>query len=161
MAWWSRWAQAIITNEAFAIAVPGAQPARANAVQKESLMARKRILSVGQCAADHAALRWAFRPHFDAELVSVPTGEAAVGELRRGTYDLVLVNRILDADGAPGVDVIRQIRAEEAFRLLPIMLVSNHEDAQEEAVQAGAVPGFGKEKLNDPQTEERLRPYLG
>ncbi len=41
------------------------------------------------------------------------------------------------------------------------MLVSNYADAQKEAVEAGALPGFGKADLGDGQTHERLRNALG
>jgi PleD family two-component response regulator len=149
-----------MTEEGFAIAVPCPVARPTTSVQKEAVMSRKRVLSVGQCAADHAALRWALRPHFDTEIVSAATADAALHELRRGAYSLVLVNRVLDAEGTPGVDLIRRIRAEEGLPAVPVMLVSNYEDAQEEAVGVGAVPGFGKGRLNDPRTAEQLRPYL-
>jgi hypothetical protein len=41
------------------------------------------------------------------------------------------------------------------------MLVSNHEDAQREAVQAGALPGFGKASLGQPAMIARLKGGLG
>ena len=40
------------------------------------------------------------------------------------------------------------------------MLVSNLEDAQAQAVAAGAQPGFGKAALQKPRTIELLREYL-
>jgi hypothetical protein len=43
---------------------------------------------------------------------------------------------------------------------VPAMLVSNYEDAQQEAVAAGAVPGFGKSALYGPLVAERVRSYL-
>jgi CheY-like chemotaxis protein len=87
--------------------------------------------------------------------------DEALQALRQGGYALVLVNRVLDADGSAGVDVVRAIKADEALRRVPVMLVSNHEDAQEEAVSAGAEPGFGKAELGRPQMLERVRPFLG
>ena len=42
-----------------------------------------------------------------------------------------------------------------------MMLVSNYEDAQNEAVAAGALPGFGKASLGQPHMLARLRPLLG
>ena len=41
------------------------------------------------------------------------------------------------------------------------MLVSNHPEYQEEAVQVGAEYGFGKNEYQNPETVERLKPYLG
>src|SRR5947209_7116294 len=120
-------------------------------------MAGKRVLSVGQCGADHGGITRALRQAFDAEVVAAHGADEALRTLRHGEYALVLVNRVLDADGAAGVDVVRAIKADEALRQVPVMLVSNYEDAQEEAVSAGAEPGFGKAELGRPQMLERVR----
>ena len=40
------------------------------------------------------------------------------------------------------------------------MLVSNYEQAQADAIEQGAVPGFGKSKLNASETTDLLRQYL-
>jgi len=40
-------------------------------------------------------------------------------------------------------------------------LVSNYTDAQAQAVQAGAEPGFGKSSLGQPQMLDRVRAFLG
>jgi CheY-like chemotaxis protein len=124
-------------------------------------MATRQVLSVGQCGADHASIRWMLRQEFDANVVPAATTAESLAQLRRGTFDLVLVNRVLNADGSAGLDLIRQIAADEKLRQVPIMLVSNHADAQQEAVAAGARPGFGKAEMNRPQTVERLREVLG
>ena len=47
------------------------------------------------------------------------------------------------------------------LRRVPVMLVSNYEDAQREAVAKGALPGFGKAALGQPHTLARLRAVLG
>jgi two-component system, chemotaxis family, chemotaxis protein CheY len=75
-------------------------------------------------------------------------------------FDLVLVNRLFDADGASGIEWIRQVQADERLRKVPILLVSNYADSQEEAVAAGARPGFGKSALHLPRTVELLGQYL-
>src|SRR4051812_28569362 len=123
-------------------------------------MAAKRVLSVGQCGADHGSLARTIGRHFDANVVSADTAAEALALLRQQPFDLVLVNRILDADGSSGTSLIRQVKAEETLRPLPVMLVSNYEDAQREAVEAGALPGFGKAALGQPQTLGRLRNVL-
>ncbi len=41
------------------------------------------------------------------------------------------------------------------------MLVSNYEDAQQDAVARGALPGFGKAALRQPETRNRLAAILG
>jgi DNA-binding response OmpR family regulator len=80
--------------------------------------------------------------------------------LRQGRFDLVLVNRVLDADGSSGLELIRQLLASKDMPAPPVMLVSNYEDAQRDAVAAGAAPGFGKAQLDDPNVLERLREPL-
>ena len=123
-------------------------------------MSTKKILSVGQCFADHGALRRAFQKHFAAEVVGADSGEEALELLRGEPFALVLVNRVLDADGASGLEVLRQLKVDETGAAVPVMLVSNHEDAQQQAVAAGAVRGFGKAALGQPAMLARVRPFL-
>src|ERR1700687_1848026 len=115
-------------------------------------MSFKRVLSVGQCLADHSALTDSLRRHFEAETVSVNSGADALSKLKEEDFDLVMVNRIFDNDGSSGVNWIRLMKAEEGLADIPVMLVSNYEDAQGEALQAGAVRGFGKAAMEQPPT---------
>jgi CheY-like chemotaxis protein len=123
-------------------------------------MTARRVLSVGQCAADHGSISWTLQRAFDAEVVPAASTDEALLKLRQGPYDLVLVNRVFDRDGSPGLDLIAALKADEAVRQVPVMLVSNYEDAQAQAVQAGAVPGFGKSALGQPQMLERVSAFL-
>ncbi len=123
-------------------------------------MASKRVLSVGQCMADHSGITWMMRQQFGAEVVPAGTAADALRQLRQQHFDLVLVNRVLDRDRSSGLDVIRQIKADKDLQQLPIMLVSNYADAQEQAEKLGAVPGFGKAALGDADVVERLQGYL-
>ena len=119
-------------------------------------MARFRVLSVGQCAFDHGTIARHLERTFDARVTGVDSFDQALDELRSGPYDLVLVNRIGDRDGAPGLDLIRALKADPALASVPVMLVSNYPEAQAEAVALGALPGFGKAELRNPMTRERL-----
>ncbi len=120
----------------------------------------KRVLDVGQCAADHYSLRRLIEGSFDAELVPAHDARVALEALRGGGFDLVLVNRLFDADGSDGLELIRAFQADEALRATPVMLVTNYPEYQEQAVAAGAVPGFGKAALHQPETRERLARIL-
>jgi two-component system chemotaxis response regulator CheY len=111
--------------------------------------------------ADHGSISRTLRKAFAVEVVPVDTLSEALEQLRAGDYALVLVNRQLDADGSSGLDVIRRVKADESLRQVPIMLVSNYEDAQNEAEKAGAERGFGKAALGQPQMLERVRSFLG
>lgn len=123
-------------------------------------MAAKRVLNVGQCLADHQAITRAIQRHFDAEIVSADTADEALARLRQEAFALVLVNRVLDADGSSGLELIKQLKANTSLRLVPVMLVSNYAEAQQQAVAAGAVPGFGKTALGQPEMIEPLKPFL-
>ncbi len=123
-------------------------------------MASKRVLSVGQCGADHGSISRTLQRAFGAEVVAAHSAAGALAALRRESFALVLVNRILDADGSSGLELIRRVRADEALKGVPVMLVSNYEDAQAEAVAAGAAPGFGKAALGQPHALARLEPFL-
>jgi two-component system, chemotaxis family, chemotaxis protein CheY len=122
-------------------------------------MANRRVLSVGQCGADHSKIVRTLQA-FDVEIVPADTTEEALMKLKESQFTVVLVNRVYDIDGSPGMDLIRRIKGDEMLRSVPVMLVSNHDDAQQEAVAAGAVPGFGKAALYGPLVVERLRPFL-
>jgi CheY-like chemotaxis protein len=120
----------------------------------------KRVLSVGQCGFDNLDIGRTIRKHFDAEVLTADSADEAIEMLGRGNIALVLVNRVLDADGTAGMDLIKRIKAAPALGSVPVMLVSNYEEAQQEAVAAGAAPGFGKATLGHPPSIERLKRYL-
>ncbi|HEY1379641.1 MAG TPA: response regulator [Gemmataceae bacterium] len=122
-------------------------------------MAGRKVLSVGQCGADHPAIARLVR-RFGADVVPADSAEEAVAELRGSAYDLVLVNRILDRGGS-GLDLIARLKTDAELARVPVMLVSDYPSAQAQAVALGAVPGFGKAALSSPETARRLAAALG
>lgn len=106
-----------------------------------------RILSVGQCSFDHSSIARHLKKSYGAEVAGANTKSEALVTLRAGEFDLVLVNRVFDGDGTSGLDLIRAIKAEPELAGIPLMLVSNYQDAQDEAKALGALPGFGKADL--------------
>src|SRR5438105_13563450 len=107
-------------------------------------MTTKRILSVGQCGADHGSISRTFRQAFGAEVVGVDTDDEALTQLRAEPFALVLVNRVYDIDGSSGLAFIKQIKGDAALKQTPVMLVSNYDDAQKEAVAAGRRWGLAR-----------------
>lgn len=97
---------------------------------------------------------------FGAEIETADTADEAMSSLHSGPFDLVLVNRIFDADGGSGLDLVKVIKKNPVTSKLPVMLVSNYPDAQQQAVDAGAEPGFGKAQLGDPAAADSLRAFL-
>jgi two-component system chemotaxis response regulator CheY len=119
-----------------------------------------KVLSLGQCGADHASISELLDEHFGAQVVAARTYEDALAKLRQGGFALVLVNRVLDYDGRPGLDFIDTLRSDPELKGVPVMLVSNYADAQQEALARGALPGFGKSALRRPETLGRLEKVL-
>lgn len=121
----------------------------------------KRVLSVGQCGADHYGITRFLTGQFDVEVVAADREDDALQQLRGGRFDLVLVNRKLDVDYSDGLPIIRAIKADSELGRVPVMLVSNYSQYQEQAVAAGAEYGFGKAGYGSPEVVERLRRVLG
>ncbi len=121
----------------------------------------KSVLAIGNCSYDHRNLAAAIRAHFDAEVRAAATAEEALRHLAEASFDLVLVNRVLEVDRSCGIDLVRQIKADPRHSGIAVMLISNFPDAQAEAVTAGANPGFGKKALDCPETVKRLQRHLG
>lgn len=123
-------------------------------------MPRPRILSVGQCGYDHGNISRTLGRKVDADVAAAGTCDDAIEALRSGGYSLVLVNRIIDGDGASGLDLIRTIKADAALAGVPVMLVSNYPQAQADAVALGALPGFGKAELRETAALDRIAAAL-
>jgi len=121
---------------------------------------KKRVLDVGQCAPDHNAIRRLIEDEFDADVQRAEDIAGALQRLEQEEYDLVLVNRILDATGEEGLGLIERMGSSPALRDRAVMLVSNLESAQQQALALGAQPGFGKDHLDEPGTSELLARYL-
>lgn len=119
-----------------------------------------RVLDVGQCDPDHSAIRRMLDGHFAVEIDRVMFVEEALDRLAQNRYDLVLVNRLIFADQSDGAELIRRMKEDATLADTPIMLVSNHAEAQRRAVRLGAAPGFGKAALDSRVTLERLAGYL-
>jgi len=120
----------------------------------------KHILNVGQCDLDHGAIRRLVEREFDAGVARADRLDDALALLRSDRFDLVLVNRKLDADDSDGIDVVRAIHADAALAGVPVMLVTNYPEHQAAAVAAGAAPGFGKAELEAAATREKLARFL-
>jgi CheY-like chemotaxis protein len=120
----------------------------------------KRVLDVGQCAADHFTLRRMLESKFQSQVTGAIDALDALSQLRAGSFDLVLVNRLLDADASPGLDIIRAIKSDPQLATIPVMLVSNYVESQQQAISAGAEPGFGKAQTHAPDTIARLSRFL-
>ena len=124
---------------------------------------KQTVISVGQCGYDNSRIRSLIRSidstveiketdsHQETMEVLASLGEAA----------LVLVNRVFDMDGASGMGFISQLKSKESqFAGIPVMLVSNYEKSQAEAIANGAIPGFGKSELQSVETRQKIESVL-
>src|SRR5215218_7536309 len=110
----------------------------------------KRVLDVGQCGPDHAAIRSFVERNFGAEVRQTHRAGDTLAELRKGKYDLVLINRKLDADYTDGLEILKAIKGDPELAATPVMLVTNYAEHQQQAVAAGAELGFGKLEYHKP-----------
>jgi CheY-like chemotaxis protein len=120
----------------------------------------KKVLDVGQCAMDHGAIRRYLETGFQANVTQAHDADDALEALSGAGFDLVLINRVLDSDGSDGLEIVRRIKSDPRLSATPVMLVTNFPEYQQQAIAAGAEPGFGKASLQQPATRERLKPFL-
>jgi len=116
------------------------------------------VLSIGQCGYDDSRLARVLQVEADAHMDRAYTVEEAKKKMMDKKYDLVLVNRVIDGDGASGVDFIAEMKKAEGSPCF--MLVSDYPDAQAAAVANGAFAGFGKSAFGSPEVGQRLRQAL-
>lgn len=117
----------------------------------------KRVLSIGNCGYDHGNLSSALGKHFDVELISAESVKEAMAAVARDQFDLIVVNRLFDSTGESGIDLIRKFK--ETIKT-PMMLISNFPEYQQQAMEAGAVPGFGKKEVGKPELVKAVEEYL-
>ena len=109
---------------------------------------------------DHGNITTILEANFDVKVSRAHSRAEAIKMAASENYDLVLINRLFDRDGSEGMDVVSDLKANDQTSEMPVMIVSNYEDAQVAAVEAGAVRGFGKSALDSDATLELLKTYL-
>jgi len=120
----------------------------------------KKVALVGHCGPDSSYLRMAVSKAGRDIQVLAADDDDELKQLLDGGVDLLLLNRQLDYGFSEheGVALIRTLRAK--YPRVKTMLVTNYPDAQAAAVQAGALPGFGKRELGSSRVPELIRAAL-
>ncbi len=115
----------------------------------------KTVVLVGHCGPDMFMLKTAVGRALPEATIVFVNDIVALSEYLTSD-SLLLVNRELDGrfDRQSGIDLISQIAKQDHPPVA--MLISNLEDAQSQAVVAGAKPGFGKSQLYDKSTTDLL-----
>lgn len=115
-----------------------------------------RVALVGHCGFDSGSLsRFASEIAPDAQVVRINDQRSL--DDAAGPDTLLLVNRVLDGRfdvGGSGIELIKTLVAQSNPG--PVMLISNYDDAQQQAQAAGALPGFGKSQIADRSTKQRV-----
>ena len=120
----------------------------------------KTVLDVGNCGPDHAAIRRMLTNNFDVTVLQTDQAQDTLELLAKQPVDLILVNRKLDCDYSDGMRIIEQLKGDQRYASIPVMLVTNYEDHQDQAVSVGALRGFGKLALSAPETLASLGQVL-
>ncbi len=118
----------------------------------------KRVLLVGQCGVDGPRLQEEFSSRFPGvEVLRVNSEDDLERECESGA-DLVLVNREPVGFDDDGIELVRRLCGTRAGH--KVMLVSDLPEAQREAEEIGAVPGFGKSEIGRDSLAETVRKAL-
>ena len=125
-----------------------------------ALLSIKQVLDVGNCGPDHAAITKMLQDRFSVKITQSHSPSQTLQLLESQAFDLVLINRKLDQDYTDGIEIIRKMKSSERFAEIPVMLITNYAEHQDEAEKAGAFRGFGKLELNATETFEKLQPFL-
>ena len=119
----------------------------------------KRILLVGHCGVDGPRLKDELSRALKGVEVERINSEADLEQAVGKGADLLLVNREPVGFEGEGLEIIRKVKSENPD--CKVMLVSDYEDAQKEAVGAGAMQGFGKSEMGSPRLAEHVKQALG
>jgi DNA-binding NarL/FixJ family response regulator len=118
----------------------------------------KRILLVGHCGIDGPRLKDELSramPGTEVERINSDDDlRRAVGE----GADLLLVNREPVGFEGEGLDLIKEVKSLNPD--CKVMLVSDHDDAQQDAERAGAMKGFGKSEMGSPRLVNHVKQAL-
>ena len=116
----------------------------------------KRVVLVGHCNFDGPRLQQAIQsPNIDVIRVN---DEADLESACAAGADLLLVNREPVGFDTDGLSIIADVH--ERFPEQKMMLVSDYPEAQADAVESGALPGFGKADLGSPKLMQTVKGAL-
>lgn len=120
----------------------------------------KTVLDIGNCNPDHNAIQRLLTGLYDVVVLRSHQLSDALQVLSETKVDLILINRKLDMDYSDGIDILRHLKQDEAYKSIPAMIITNYSEQQLAAVAEGAEYGFGKLQYAEPVTHERLTRFL-
>jgi CheY-like chemotaxis protein len=132
---------------------------RVTKTPKETHAMPHSVILVGHCGVDGPRLQREISARIPDTHVIRVNSTADLERYLEQDADLFLVNREPVGFDEDGLDIVRDIRQEHPQA--KVMLVSDYPEAQQAAVQAGALPGFGKSEMGSESLTDTVRQALG
>jgi DNA-binding NarL/FixJ family response regulator len=117
------------------------------------------VILVGHCGIDGPRLQREISSKLPGTDVVRVNSTADLQSQLEANADLFLVNREPVGFDNDGLAIIRQVRQEHPDA--KVMLVSDYPEFQEQAVQAGALKGFGKSEIGSSSLTDAVKQALG
>ena len=94
------------------------------------------------------------------QVVVAKDGESSLTKLKQGKFDLVILDIVLP--GLDGWEILREIKKEEKFLVLPVIILSNlsQKTEVEKGLKLGAVKYLIKAKFTPSQIIEEVKKIL-
>jgi hypothetical protein len=116
----------------------------------------KRILLVGHCGVDGPRLQTEIASFLsEAEVLRINSEAELKRECEDGAHLLLINRELLGFTPRLGIDLVREL--SQRYPGQKLILVSDYDDAQQEAQGAGALPGFGKADIGSPKFQDTIR----
>ena len=120
----------------------------------------KTVLDIGNCNPDHDAIAKMLTSNYDVVVLRAHELSDAMQTLSHKKVDLIVINRKLDIDYSDGIEILRHLKQDDAFKGIPTMIITNYAEQQLAAVADGAEYGFGKLQYSEPTTRDHLSRFL-
>lgn len=120
----------------------------------------KKVLLVGHCGPDTMRISRVLES-MGATFEGAFNHTGGMDKASTGEFDLILPNRVFGSDEMGGINYIKALKADAKLKDIPVMLVSGIAEAQAQAVEAGALEGFGKDDLEKGIAAQKMKPVLG
>ncbi len=118
------------------------------------------VLDIGNCNPDHDTIAKMLTSNFDVVVLRAHELCDALQILSQRKVDLIVINRKLDIDYSDGIEILRHLKQDAAYKGIPTMIITNYAEQQLAAVAEGAEYGFGKLQYSEPATRDRLSRFL-
>jgi DNA-binding response OmpR family regulator len=87
-------------------------------------------------------------------------GDAALERLRKGPYDLVILDVMMP--GRSGIDVLREMRSDKALKDVPVVVMSAWQSTQDiDAALAAGADGFLPKPFRVEELDTTVRDVIG